>query len=398
MPEFESKLAQATQAWSEWCQALEKTGAATLKNVLTHDDIDLAEGLRYLGRSSHYAMFGEIDNVDSKHPYFWPFLDPHTKIGGDNPQGLYLSAPINPTDTFVVRGKRGSVRWFSAVVMRSIAAQIARQQPIGNQLYLPNLQFDADGNFEIVIAPDERPGNWLQSDKWAAYILVRQFFPTPDDVTTMELSIENVTVGDTTPAPLDLEFAINAVSRAAKKFSGMVPHLHSELISKEAAKNSFKTDIGDPTSGGGVPGGNAVTARWRVEPHEALIIKVTPPTPCAYWDVQVGNGWYETHNYRHHISGLTCEGAQVADDGTVLLVLTEQDPGTANWLETAHHREGHIAIRWQMTEGRLPIPELTVVDAATIRENTGLPLVSPEERAEQRRALRASFEGRFRHW
>ena len=173
--------------------------------------------------------------------------------------------------------------------------------------------------------------------------------------------------------------------------------MQGELIAKGARPNAFATDVGDPTSNfGGVPGGNAVTSRWRLEPHQALVVAVIPPDPCAYWDVQVGNGWYESWDYRERISGLTCDQVHVHDDGAATIVVAELDPGTANWLEAAGHREGHIAIRWQLTDGRLPIPDCTVVDVTEVPSRTGLPLVSPQERSRQRRALRTSFDARFR--
>jgi len=139
-PESDAQLEDAVAAWRGWCRALEETGAAVLGQALTTDEIDYAEGLRYLGRAAHFVLFGRTENRDSGHPYFWPYLGPHVKIGGDNPQGLYLSAPINPTDTFVIRGTRGSARWFSAVVMRGPGARAAGEPPIGAELYLPDLR------------------------------------------------------------------------------------------------------------------------------------------------------------------------------------------------------------------------------------------------------------------
>jgi hypothetical protein len=226
--------------------------------------------------------------------------------------------------------------------------------------------------------------------------LIRQFFGTPDDVEPMELTIENTTVGATVPTPLSLDAAIQGVLRSAAMFSRSIPRFLDELASKPAP-NTFKTDIGDPTSGGGVPGGNAVTARWLIEPDQALIIRVRPPVPCEYWDVQVGNGWYETFDYRHHFSGLT-DAAAFSDDGLVTLVLSEHDPGTVNWLETAGHRAGHIAIRWTLTEGRLPLPETELIPVSDVRQSTGLPTVTFEERAAERALLEQSVERRFRRW
>jgi hypothetical protein len=178
-------------------------------------------------------------------------------------------------------------------------------------------------------------------------------------------------------------------------FGVMVSMMRHELLEKGDRKNSFKTDIGDHTSNsGGVPGGNAVTARWALESDEALLVTVTPPDPCAYWDVQVGNGWYESFDYRNHFSGLTCEGAHMDDDGSVTIVLAHQDPGVANWVEAVGHREGHIAIRWQLTH-ELPIPTTRVVPVADVPKITGLPAVSPEDRAAARASLAASWAARF---
>ena len=309
---WESQLDSATEAWRAFCRTLESTGVAALAKTLTRDEVDLAEGLRHLTRMTQLVTLGSLENKDPAHPYLWPALDPHRKMGGDNPQGLYLSGPANGQDTFRLRGSAGSARWLSIILGQS------GNPPFGNALFLPDLTTDADGSFEVWISPTPQPGNWLQSGPNTTGILVRQFFSTPDDVRPMVLTLENRTAAEASPAPVDLETVVAGLQRATGLFAFMVPMMQGELLDKGEQKNAFKTDIGDPTStSGGVPGGNAVTARWSLETDEALLVKVLPPTPCAYWDVQVGNGWYESFNYRHHFSGLTCEGAALADDGSV---------------------------------------------------------------------------------
>jgi hypothetical protein len=76
-------------------------------------------------------------------------------------------------------------------------------------------------------------------------------------------------------------------------------------------------------------------------------------------------------------------------------VLSGRDPGVANWIETAHHREGHIAIRWQLTDGQLPLPTTRVVPVEQVRREVALPLVTDDERHRARVALATSFEARF---
>ena len=132
-------LYTATGAWREFCRALETTGVDALAKTMTKDEIDLAEGLRYLTRIAGLAAFSSMENLDSAHPYLWAALDPHRKMGGDNPQGLYLQAPINGTDTYRLRGDRGSARWVSIIVSQDGLDRF------GEALFLPDFEFDDDG-------------------------------------------------------------------------------------------------------------------------------------------------------------------------------------------------------------------------------------------------------------
>ena len=382
------------QAWRSWCRTLEESGISALNDLASEDELDLAEGLRHLGRVSWVHLLGAVENKDSSNPYFWRSLDPHMKMGGDNPQGLYLTAPLNGTDTFRITGSGGKVAWMSLILGRSPAARTAGLPPYGQAAFSPEMTFAADGSFELFVSPERQGPNWIGSDEFTQGLLIRQFFGSPRTATPYDLKIENVTAGGRVPEPLTLDTVVAQLGAAGAHYAHLLPMMLGEQQRK--SPNSFATDIGDPTSkSGGVPGGNAVTARWQLEPHQALLVEFTPPTPCPYWDVQVGNIWYESFHYRQFFSGLTHEQAHVNGDGSVTLVLSEQDPGTANWLETAQHRQGHIAVRWQLTDGKLPIPRCTVVDASEVAERTGLPRVDDEERRSQREGLRISFNERF---
>lgn len=397
MTDHDDQVTAASEAWSRYCRSIEQTGLDALRASMTADEIDLAEGLRHLTRMVRLTTNGPLERFDAQHPYFWRALGPDMKMGGDNPNGLYLSAPINGTDTYRVRGTRGSALWVSFLSSRSPEC-LAEGLPIfGAAIFAPDLHVDPDGTYDITLSPDQHDGNWIRTDRYSASLLVRQFFGTRDDVRPMDITIENLTSGDAPKEPFLLDRAMAQLDRARVQMDAMVKMMQGELAGKGAALNTFKTDIGDPTSvQGGVPGGNAVTARWSIAPDEALIVEVMPPTPCAYWDVQVGNIWYESWDYRHHFSGLTCAQAHVEPDGSVKLVVSQRDPGTVNWLEAADHREGHIAIRWQLSDGHLPIPECTVVPVERVASVTGLPAVSADERVADRRTLATAFDARFR--
>ena len=52
MTESPAGLDDAIEAWTRWCDTLERTGTTVLREMLTADAIDVAEGLRHLERMS----------------------------------------------------------------------------------------------------------------------------------------------------------------------------------------------------------------------------------------------------------------------------------------------------------------------------------------------------------
>ena len=82
MVSWDTQLDEATTAWRSFCRSLETTGVDALTKTLTHDEVDLAEGLRHMARMVNLAVTSSLENNDSAHPYLWPALGPHRKMGG----------------------------------------------------------------------------------------------------------------------------------------------------------------------------------------------------------------------------------------------------------------------------------------------------------------------------
>jgi hypothetical protein len=59
--------------------------------------------------------------------------------------------------------------------------------------------------------------------------------------------------------------------------------------------------------------------------------------------------WYISLDFQNHQTSLTSHQARVDSDGNLRFVVSERDPGVANWLETTGHRRGYLQIRWQRT-------------------------------------------------
>ena len=57
--------------------------------------------------------------------------------------------------------------------------------------------------------------------------------------------------------------------------------------------------------------------------------------------------WYVSLDYINHQTSLTADQARTDPDGMIRFVISERDPGVANWLERTGHRRGYVQIRWQ---------------------------------------------------
>ena len=57
--------------------------------------------------------------------------------------------------------------------------------------------------------------------------------------------------------------------------------------------------------------------------------------------------WYVSLDYINHQTSLTADQARIDPDGRMRFVISERDPGVANWLERTGHRRGYVQLRWQ---------------------------------------------------
>ena len=78
---------------------------------------------------------------------------------------------------------------------------------------------------------------------------------------------------------------------------------------------------------------------------------VTVPAAAAgvapYQGIQLGSMWYVSLDYINHQTSLTADQAAHRPGRLLRFVISERDPGMANWLELTGHQRGYVQIRWQ---------------------------------------------------
>jgi hypothetical protein len=122
---------------------------------------------------------------------------------------------------------------------------------------------------------------------------------------------------------------------------------------------------------------------------------------APYQGIQLGSMWYISLDYINHQTSLTADQARADPDGKLRFVVSEQNPGVANWLECAGHRRGYVQIRWQrLTRDLGPAdgPRAEVVrftDLASALPYQGQARVTPKEYAERIAARQAAVAARM---
>ena len=82
---------------------------------------------------------------------------------------------------------------------------------------------------------------------------------------------------------------------------------------------------------------------------QAMIVTVPAAAKqvAPYQGIQLGSMWYISLDYINHQTSLTADQARHDPDGMLRFVISERDPGVANWLECTGHRRGYVQLRWQ---------------------------------------------------
>jgi hypothetical protein len=100
---------------------------------------------------------------------------------------------------------------------------------------------------------------------------------------------------------------------------------------------------------------------------------------------------------------LTCFNASQAKpnaDGTYSFVITPNDPGVANWLDTGGLHDGFAVLRWQNlpqgTPGEGLLRDFRVIKLADAVKLPGIALSSPSDRKAQLSDRATSYANRTR--
>ena len=383
------------RAWSHLLDALGRAADVVRSDEGARNPADLATGFRHLlvllSLGADQALRADSDPVLAITP---SGVDNVYKWGMDCPDCIYTGAPLRGGETYRVRGHRGTARYVGLQSMAGMASSA--------NVLLDELDLGPNGEVELVLSTDHHDGNWLPIAENATVLVVRHFFYDWDSEVASSLSIERVRkegkdIGDgggkRGGAPADPREVTARQLIALGDF--VLGNLEFFLqFSRPEAPNTFLPPL-DGTHMGAAAENRPVIGSFQLEADEALVVEVTPPQGL-YWSYSLGNPWWETIDYARHQSSLNGHQAVVDDDGILRVVIAHQDPGVANWLDTAGHSAGPVILRCVRTESA-PVPETRVVRFDDIAGSlpAGTHRVTPEERRRTIASRRLAVSRRF---
>ena len=313
-------------------------------------------------------------------------MDDVVTWGLECPDCVYLNAEMRAGETYRLSGNRGTARYVGLQTMDGMAATA--------NCLVDDLEMDGDGNFELLLSAEEHPGNWLRLTGDRPVLTVRNFLYDWDTERPAALTIERVGDGVVPAEP-----AVEPEVSVARQLYALGEFVHDNLkffldFGAMAPSNGFIPPA-DMSSMGAAAENRPVIGRFELDPGQALVVEFEPPTG-VYWSISLGNPWLETINYGRHQSSLNGHQAVTDRDGMARFVLSESDPGVANWLDTAGHSNGAMLLRCVRTDSA-PVPDTRVVPFADVV--AALPAdtatTTPAERARVIEGRRRNIHERF---
>ena len=297
-------------------------------------------------------------------------------MGLDNPDTLYFHAYLRDDAEYVVTGRRGSTADLSFQVLKGDYSPV--EVPDSLSAFDDRaIDTAGDGSFELRFgpAPKARPGAAPRAGLFHARRRVLDA-AGPRGVQRLERRTPG---HDQHPAggPGRLGAAARGRPALAKRYAVAGKILLSRLRTFLAFPEWFylTEPVNTMTAPRSTPGGLATqfssAGHFDLAEDQAMIVTVPAagPATAPYQGIQLGSMWYVSLDYINHQTSLTADQARIDPDGLLRFVISERDPGVANWLELTGRRRGYVQIRWQrLTRDLTPDdgPQVAVVPFAEI--------------------------------
>lgn len=312
------------------------------------------------------------------YPRMAGFDDPDTRIGVDNPDTQYMAALVNNSDEqgiWRVTGNRSNTADFILTTFDTSAGTGG-----GPTLEDEDMVIAPDGSYEVYASSpgvrDPAWDNYLELPQSEILQIARRHSSCDwTDEFPGEVHIERVGSEGVPSAPLDPNVMTQQIVDGTSVNEIQAPFWPAFIDTVKQIPVNTATPW-QPTGGLGITTQLNMLMWYQLEDDEALIIRFPDEEVAAYYGFQLSNFWGSSRDWANrHVSmswglGGTCQAEMsqptfhpaqqkiLAEGGpfcgqqdAYFIVVSKQDPGVRNWVETAEMKEGLLAARLQSVPG-----------------------------------------------
>jgi len=383
------------RAFDEFVATLEAVEASIRSSPSFGTEAEQVGGYRHMLRAVSKSLEAEVLQ-DSDYPYF-RILDFWLREGGDNPDQRYAFVPVRGGETYRVWGRLGSaVR---------VEFQLYAGRPwdgsgsSAGYLAFEDLEVGEDGSFEVVLAAEEPEGggSWLANPQDATTLFARHIYSEWNEQDTGDIHIDRVGYEGKRRPPETAEELAQRIENAATMFATTArnwPAFVAQRYRAAAPPNTVRPPI-DTYALGGARGRWMSGGYFELGPGEAVLVRM-PETRAHYQAVQLTDMWFASLEYGNQISSLNRTQSVLGPDGAYYYVISQQDPGYPNWLDSGALARGTFQLRWDGVRGELAkdqFPSARLIDTEDLANAIpGFETVDPAEREATRRDRRRHLQ------
>jgi hypothetical protein len=358
--------------------------AGTGNSVLDRSDLcdqEVAEGLRQKLRLALLSLNWRIENNNSEFPVFQRMNDHRAGGSSANSDITYLRAQVHGDQTYRVHGEPGS-REFCIYAARGDFSILEEDTYLGER-WSHELDRSRDGSVDVIIGGPERGRNWLPLYPGEpCWLAIRQYFRDWQDADIPGFFSIDCLDGSAMPTPLSTSELTARLGDALRWLTRAGPAWTDTMRPRPdcapPSVNKLERPVSTKNSSSRVGYGRCP---YELSADEVLVIEM-PALPRPDWNVGVFNVWCDVGDIQNRQTSLNASQAHVDSDGVLRLVLSEQDIGHPNWLDTAGNRRGQIWFRTfdQETSVATPVSRVLPVDKVWQQLPKDTPRVDPTER------------------
>lgn len=359
---------RAVEVWNEFCENLKRAGSVLVREAMPGDEVVAAEGIRHLVSQIQMGFNMTYEHADPSRPRLVPAYTPTLPSDGITSDCRYHHAFIDGSANHRLSGRLGSAPLVEFSVYTGKIGLDEQSRQIAS-LIETDLGLESDGSLEIVLSPQEQPGNWLRTDAETRYLFIREY--AHDWATTepsrLVLRREGGAAEAVRPRPSVKE--LEAALQRTSAFVDSSTRLWSALVDARAASEPNRFHGIPEGAGGTMPSGHQFAfGHFRLGPEEALMVEFTPGE-VPYWGVQLTNCWFEALSFHEGLSCSNNRKARIDASGKVRLVVADgvgRDARVANGIDTLGHAQGSMVFRWSRSRDPVPAISTRVVKRSSL--------------------------------